>query len=255
MADMNSTRAPQSRAHGPDERGWPRAVLILLVVVGVGLFGRRLAGGLPHVLESVRELGPWAGIAFVAVYAVATVAWVPGSVLTLASGALFGLVRGTALTLVGATLGASLAFLLSRRFARGIVARRMDGDTRLRAVHRALEREGPRVVLLLRLSPAFPFNALNYALGAMPIRFRDYVGMSLVGMAPGTFLYVYGGYTAGRLVTDVSGAGLRGPASYALLGVGLLATVAVTFLVTRAARKALAETGAVEDEPLTAETP
>lgn len=207
-------------------------------------FGQRLAAFLPAVLVTVKDLGPWAGVAFITIYAVATVAWVPGSILTIAAGAIFGLAWGTAYTLVGATLGAALAFLLSRSVVRAAVKRRLDRDPRLRALDEALGREGPRLVLLLRLSPAFPFNALNYALGVMPVRFRDYVGMSVIGMAPGTFLYVYGGYAAGEVVAGASGSAARTPLDYAFMGVGLIATVAVTALVTRAARKALAAAGA-----------
>ena len=162
---------------------------------------------------------------------------------------MFGLAWGTAFTLAGATLGASLAFLVSRSVARTAVERRVSGNARLRALDEALGREGPRLVLLLRLSPVFPFNALNYALGVMAVPFRDYVAMSFVGMAPGTFLYVYGGYAAGQLAAGASGSAARSPADYVLMGVGLCATLAVTVLVTRAARRALAEAGAKATRP------
>ncbi len=233
----------------------PRRLSLLHVVLGilglitVAAFGQRIAAFLPELLDTVRGLGPWAGVAFVGVYALATVAWVPGSLLTLAAGATFGLVWGTIYTLLGATLGASLAFLLARGVGRAAVERRMHGDVRLKALDEGLAREGPRMVLLLRLSPVFPFNALNYALGLVSVRFRDYLAMSVVGMAPGTFLYVYGGYTAGQLVAGASGAGTRNAASDWLTGVGLVATIAVTVLITRAARKALGEAGTKTTDP------
>jgi uncharacterized membrane protein YdjX (TVP38/TMEM64 family) len=143
------------------------------LILGAGVFflARQGADLVPRVLEAVRGLGPWAAIAFIAFYAVATVAWVPGSVLTLASGAIFGLARGTLLTLVGATLGATLAFLVSRHLARGALERRIGADPRLAAMDEAVGREGPRLIFLLRLSPAFPFTLMNYALGLTAVEY------------------------------------------------------------------------------------
>jgi len=108
----------------------------------------------------------------------------------------------------------------------------------LKAVDHAVGREGGKLVLLLRLSPAFPFNAMNYALGLTGVRARDYTVASFFGMAPGTFLYVYAGYAAGQVAMSGQ-AQPRGAGYWALLGVGLAATVAVTVLVTRVAREAL----------------
>lgn len=147
--------------------------------------------------------------------------------------------EGTLYTLVGATLGASLAFLVARHVARSGVERRLGASEKLRAVDEAVGREGGKVVFLLRLSPVFPFNALNYAPGLTRVRFRDYVVASLIGMAPGTFMYVYAGYAAGQVAAGTGGAEPRGLGYYTLLAVGLLATIAVTVLVTRTARRAL----------------
>ena len=216
-----------------------KAVVALVLGAGVFFLARQGADLVPRALEAVRGLGPWAAIAFIGFYAVATVAWVPGSVLTLASGAIFGLARGTLFTLVGATLGATLAFLVSRHLARGALERRIGADPRLAAMDEAVGREGPRLIFLLRLSPAFPFTLMNYALGLTAVRLRDYVMASAVGMAPGTFMYVYAGFAAGQVAMSASGAGERGAGEYVILAVGLLATVAVTVFVTRIARRAL----------------
>lgn len=218
---------------------WKTAAAVVVVIAALILIGRQGADLLPALLERIRNLGPWAAVVYVSLYAAATVAWVPGSLLTLAGGAIFGLVAGTAYTLVGATLGASLAFLVSRYLARAAVERRIGESRKLQAVDEAVGREGAKVVFLLRLSPVFPFNALNYALGLTRVRFRDYVAASAAGMVPGTFLYVYTGHTAGQVASAAAGQA-RGAGYYALLGVGLLATVVVTVLVTRAARRALA---------------
>ncbi len=213
-----------------------------LLVAGVGavlLAGRAAAPLLSGFTAWAAGLGAWAPAAFVIGYIVATLAFVPGSVLTLAAGALFGLWKGTALAFTAATLGAAAAFLVSRYLARAFVYRRLAGDQRAAAIDRAIGDHGRKVVFLLRLSPVFPFNLLNYALGLTSVRFTDYLIASL-GMLPGTLVYVY----CGKLVGDV--ARLAGPnpvrgtrGYYALLGIGLAATIAATTIVTRAARRTL----------------
>jgi len=143
----------------------------------------------------VRGAG-WLGpIAFIASYAVATVLFVPGSVITLAGGALFGPVLGTAYSLTGATLGASAAFLAARYLAADWVGRKAGG--RLRQVIDGVEAEGWRFVAFARLMPLFPFNLLNYALGLTRISFAGYVVATCVFMVPGAFAYTWLGY-AGR---------------------------------------------------------
>ena len=210
------------------------AALALLLVAG-----RRAAALLPAFTGWVERLGAWAPVGFVAGYALATVAFVPGSLLTLAAGAIFGLVRGTALVFVAATLGASAAFLIARYLARGAVERRVTRDARFAALDRAIAARGRRIVLLLRLSPVFPFNLLNYALGLTRVRFTDYLVAS-VGMLPGTLLYVYSGTLVGDVARVAAGAAIpRGPAYWGVAATGLLATLAVTTLVARTARRAL----------------
>jgi len=183
--------------------------------------------------------GAWAPLAFVLGYILATVALVPGSILTLAAGALFGLWKGAVLAFVAATLGAAAAFLVGRHLARDFVHRRLGGDQRIAAIDRAIGDHGRKIVFLLRLSPAFPFNLLNYLLGLTTVRFTDYLIASL-GMLPGTFLYVYYGKIVGDVARLAGPNPVRGtPAYYALLGVGLAATVTVVTVVTRAARRTL----------------
>ena len=141
--------------------------------------------------------------------------------------------------LVAATLGSSIAFLVGRYLARGAVERRVRSNPRFAAIDRAVAAEGRRFVFLLRLSPVVPFNVLNYALGLTSVRFGDYLVASL-GMIPGTLLYVYYGKLAGDLATVAGGAGVEKGAGYwAVLILGLVATVGVTMLVTRASRRAL----------------
>jgi uncharacterized membrane protein YdjX (TVP38/TMEM64 family) len=215
-------------------------VLVAIAVVALLLItGRQLGALIPAFTTWVDGLGVWGPVVFVAGYALATVAFVPGSLLTLAAGAIFGLGKGTALVLVAATLGASAAFLVSRYVARGLVDRRLAGNERFAAIDRAIGTQGRRIVLLLRLSPVFPFNLLNYALGLTRVRFADFLVAS-IGMLPGTMLYVYYGKVAGDVARLAGGAAVpRGPAYYGVVALGLIATVVVTTLVTRTARRAL----------------
>jgi len=221
-----------------------RIVLVAGGLVVLVLLGRVAGAALPGFAAAVERSGVWGPIVFVLGYAAATVAFVPGSVLTLAAGAIFGLAKGTVYVLVAATLGSSAAFLVARYIARGAVEQRVRSNPRFAAIDRAVAADGRRFVFLLRLSPVFPFNLLNYALGLTSVRFADYLVASL-GMIPGTLLYVYYGKLAGDLATVAGGAGVEKGAGYwAVLILGLVATVGATMLVTRASRRALRQ---VED--------
>lgn len=218
---------------------------ILWLIPGLGaavaliLLGRRAAGFIPAFAEWIDSLGALGAIAFMAGYVVATVALVPGSLLTLAAGALFGLVRGTLIVFIAASVGATAAFLISRYVARGVVLRRLGGKPRFRALDAGIEREGRKIVFLIRLSPVFPFNVTNYALGLTSVRLRDYV-IACAGMLPGTVLYVYYGRLIGDVVRAVSGARIEhGVAYWVVLAFGLIATLLVTLVITRAAKRAL----------------
>ena len=218
-----------------------RIGLGVVVVAGLLLGGRSLGTLVPALTEKVQQIGPLAPFAFVAVYLVATVAFVPGSLLTLAAGAMFGLVAGTSYAFAGATLGSVSAFLIARYAARDLVERRLQESPRFAALDGALEHEGKKIVFLLRLSPLVPFNLLNYALGVSSVRFSDYL-IGAAGMLPGTLLYVYYGKAVGDVAALASGtAPAHGVAYYLVLGAGLAATLGVTAIITRAARRALAE--------------
>jgi uncharacterized membrane protein YdjX (TVP38/TMEM64 family) len=218
------------------------SVGVVVVVAGLGavlLAGRAAAPLLPGFITRLSGFGAWAPLAFVLGYILGTVAFVPGSILTLAAGALFGLWKGAVLAFIAATLGAAAAFLVGRHLARDFVHRRLGGDQRFAAIDRAISDHGRKIVFLLRLSPAFPFNLLNYLLGLTTVRFTDYLIASL-GMLPGTFLYVYYGKIVGDVARLAGPNPVRGtPAYYALLGIGLAATITVVAVVTRAARRTL----------------
>ncbi len=238
---MSESGAQQ--AAGIPGRGIPvlKVLLGVAALAGLAVLGRLAGGYVPVFREWVDGLGLWGPIVFMGGYAAAVVAFVPASALTLAGGAIFGLARGTLYVFAAATLGSCLAFLVSRYWARSAIERRLAGNERFASIDRAVGEQGRKIVFLLRLSPVFPFNLLNYALGLTQVRFADYM-IAALGMLPGTLLYVYLGTVGGEAAAAAAGAGMeRGTAGTALLVVGLVATVVVTTLVTRIARRALAE--------------
>ena len=210
------------------------------LIAGV-LFATRYFGSRPlrELLQWISGLGSTAPLVFIPLYVVACVLFIPGSILTLGAGFLFGVVRGSIYASVAATLGATSAFLIGRYFAREWVAARLANYPKFKAVDEAVGREGWKIVALTRLSPVFPFNLLNYAFGLTNVRVRDYVLASWVGMLPGTILYVYLGSLAGDLARVATGAPRRSPAEWAFYAIGLLATIAVTVYVTRISNRAL----------------
>lgn len=215
-----------------------KVIAALAVLAAVLWLGRQGGEYVPEFRGWVEGLGFWGPFAFIAGYAVATVAFLPGSLLTLAAGAVFGIVEGTIYAFVGATIGASAAFLIARYLARGWVEKKIEGRPKFVAVDRAVGREGGKVVALLRLIPLFPFNLLNYALGLTRVKFWHYLVAS-IAMLPGTLLYVYYGKVAGEVVTAAGGESGKTVWDWVFLGVGLAAVVALTVLVTRRARKVL----------------
>ena len=191
------------------------------------------------LLDWIRDQGPAGVVAFAAVYIAATVLFVPGSILTLGAGFVYGVVWGTLYVSVASTIGATAAFLVGRYLARDWVASKVEGNPRFKSIDGAVGEEGWKIVGLTRLSPVFPFNLLNYAYGLTRVSLRDYFLASWIGMLPGTVMYVYIGSLAGSLATVGAEERARTTGEWILYGVGLAATIAVTLFVTRLARRAL----------------
>ena len=184
-------------------------------------------------------------IAFIVIYNLATILFVPASILTLGGGAIYGVVWGSIYVFVAATLGAIFAFLIGRYFARGWFSEKIRNNMTFRAIDAAVVIDGFKIVLLTRLSPIFPFNMLNYVFGVTRVALKDYI-LGSIGMIPATIMYVY----LGSLIGDVALLGIHPTniisnpqtqiAQWTIKVVGLVATLAVTIQVSRLANKILA---------------
>lgn len=216
------------------------AILLLIALIVSAKFFN-FQGLLKQALDWIASLGPWGSVAFICTYIVATVLFIPGSLLTLGAGVLFGVVGGSICVSIGSTLGASCAFLGGRYLTRSWVSKQIESSEKFQAIDEAVAREGWKIVLLTRLSPIFPFNLLNYAFGVTQVSLKDYFFASWIGMMPGTVMYVYLGSLAGSLAALGTEGRSRTPAQWALYGVGLVATIAVSVYVTRVAKQALKE--------------
>jgi uncharacterized membrane protein YdjX (TVP38/TMEM64 family) len=214
-------------------------VALLIAAVGVALWVLPVGDGLKYLQSWIESLGPLAPIGYVLLYVATTVLLIPGSVLTIGAAGIFSFWKALAVVVIGANLGALGAFWLTRTFLRERVAQWAAANPKFTALDRAIGREGFKMVLLARLSPIFPFTLLNYLLGLTTVRMSSYVLANLIGMLPGTFLYVYIGATARDALS--AGSGSVGRWQLVLRIVGLLATLAVVVLITRTAKRALAQ--------------
>lgn len=226
------------------KRYWKWALLLLgLVALSSAASLLPLKEWIKTFTQWIQGLGPSGVAVFILAYAAATVLFLPGALFTIAAGLIYGVVAGTAVALVGAIIGASLAFLCGRYLVRKRVERSTRNNAKFKAIDEAIEKQGWKIIGLLRLSPLIPFNLSNYFYGITAIKFWPYVLASFVGMIPGTLLYAYLG-AAGK-------AGLggeqqnSGPLKWVFFGVGFVATIAVTIIVSRAAKQALKKQGAV----------
>ncbi len=217
---------------------------LLAIMIVAAIFAAK-ALSIQSLLEQslmwVENLGTFGPIAFIIIYNLATILFIPGSVLTLGGGVIFGLFWGSIYVFIAATFGAIFAFLIGRYLTRDWVCKKIAKYPKFQAIDRAVANEGWKIVLLTRLSPLFPFNLLNYALGITQVSLKDYI-LGSIGMFPGTVMYVYIGSLAG----DIAMIGTQTQSASQLLQwtiriIGFAATVAVTVYVTRIARKALEE--------------
>src|SRR5437868_12952800 len=221
-------------------------IVVILVVIALSVLSAILPvkEWIREFISWVQQLGGVGVVVFIIAYAIATVLFLPGWIFTVSAGLIYGVFGGTLIALTGAVIGASLAFLVARYLLRRSIEELTAKNPRFRAVDQAIGKNGWKIVGLLRLSPLIPFNLSNYFYGITAIPFWQYVLVSAVGMLPGTLLYAYLG-AIGR--AGVSGsAASHNKWQYVLLAIGLIATVAVTILVSRIAKNALKKSGAVD---------
>jgi uncharacterized membrane protein YdjX (TVP38/TMEM64 family) len=237
---MTSESIQPTSANGGRYRLMLFGVLALTVVAMLFLLPVKLI--LTQILNWTQGIGFWGYPVLVLTYVIATVFFIPGSLLTLAAGFLFGVVAGSITVSIGSTLGATVAFLVGRHLTREFIERWISSNAHFTAVDQAVGKQGFKMVLLTRLSPVFPFNLLNYAFGLTRVRFWVYVLASWLGMIPGTVMYVYLGSTANDLTQLFAGREEVTFGQQVLKLVGLIATITVTILVTRIARKSFGHT-------------
>ena len=196
---------------------------------------------LQQALEWIESLGSIGAIAFIGIYIIATIAFLPAFILTLGAGVLFGVWWGSVYVFIGATLGAIAAFLVGRYLVRDWVAKKIAGNDKFSAIDRAVGKEGLKIVLLTRLSPIFPFNLLNYAFGVTGVSIQDYI-IGSIGMIPGTMMFVYIGSLAGSVALIGTETAPTNPTlQWTIRIVGFVATIAVTIYITRIAKQALSQ--------------
>lgn len=233
MSTLSARNEPPSAAR----RKW--LLLGILALAGVGLllyfrFPARAQQLLTFVLDQIKPLGFWAPVLFVLLYIVSCVAMIPGSVLTLGGGAIFGLVEGSIYVSIGATFGATAAFLTGRHFARDWVTAKIGAHPTFAALDQAVATEGWKIVLLTRLCAVFPFFMLNYGYGLTRISLRQYVVATWIGIIPGSTVLVYLGSLAQTSTKTTSSIG------WAWKAFALISVLVTTIYLTRVARQALA---------------
>ncbi|MEG3971253.1 TVP38/TMEM64 family protein [Microcoleus sp. T2B6] len=220
------------------------SIALLLALLIVATRSAYVQDVLRTLLMRIEDLGWWGPVAFVATYNLATVLFVPGSVLTLGGGAIFGLWWGSVYVFAASTLGAVFAFAIGRYLCRDRVVKYMESHPKFKALDRAVSQQGLKIVFLTRLCPLFPFNLLNYALGITQVSLKDYV-LGSFGMIPGTIMYVYSGSLVGEVAAIGTATVYASPQDTAVKWliniISFLATVAVTVFITRIASKALEE--------------
>ena len=191
------------------------------------------------ILQWIQSLGWIAGAAFISIYILATVLLIPGSILTLGAGVIFGVVWGSIYVLIGAIIGETAAFVCGRYLVRDWISQKIEHNQTFLALNRALNQKGLKIILLTRLSPIFPFSLLNYAFGVTGISLRDYF-LGSIGMVPMTVTYVYLGSLAEDLTNISDPSQLIHPElTWSIRICGFCATIIATFYITRVARQAL----------------
>jgi len=225
----------------------PLAKIALLVLAVLALFAATrflpVEAWLKGFNQWIADLGAVGFVVFIFAYAAFALLMLPGAILTIGAGFIFGLGWGFVAVSAGSTLGAALAFLVGRFVARDKIRALTADKPKFQQIDRAIGERGAKLIFLLRLSPIVPFNLSNFFYGLTAVKFWPYVLASWLGMMPGTLAYVYFGTLGKAAAESATGAGpSRGPLEWTLLAVGLAATLAVTIWVSKIARNAIKDT-------------
>ncbi|MDP6154726.1 MAG: TVP38/TMEM64 family protein [Candidatus Thermoplasmatota archaeon] len=202
-------------------------LLILTVYVIVELFG--LDERLDELRDWIGTLGVLGLLVYIGIYIIATVAFVPGSLITIAAGVLFGSFLGVIVVSIGSTVGASLSFLIGRYFAKDAVERWMNKNEKFRKMEEFIESHGQLSVAIVRLIPLFPYNLVNYGFGLTRVRFRTYVLWTWLCMLPVTIIYVVG---ADAVTSGIT----KGEVPWILIIVIIVITLILTLLIIHTRR-------------------
>lgn len=199
---------------------------------------------IPQLLQlsitGIKNIGIWGPIVFIIIYNLATLLFIPGSILTIKGGCLFGLFWGCVYVLIAAMLGAILAFIIGRYLSKDWVYQQLEKHPKFQAIDQAVAQAGWKIVLLTRLSPLFPFNLLNYAFGVTNVSLKDYILGSL-GIIPGTIMYVY----IGSITTNIAMISTNNQPeelrifNFLIQSLGLIATLFISIYITKIAQKSL----------------
>jgi len=181
-----------------------KKVFVALLIIAVIVIAYRflpISEWLQHFQTYVRGLGALGYVVYIAVYAVCVVAFIPASILTLGAGAIFGFAGGTIVVVIGATIGATLAFLLARTVMRKRIAKMTESNKKFRALDQAIASEGMKIVFLVRLAVVFPFTWVNYAFGLTAIPLWRYILATFLGIIPATAAFVFASSAATKAAT------------------------------------------------------
>jgi len=216
-------------------KNWLKPLIFLFVILAFLFIARYFGLGqkLGELKDWIKDIGIWGPLVFIALYAVATVLAIPGSAMTVAAGSIFGSILGVIIVSIASTLGASLAFLVARYFARDAISQSLSKNEKFHKLDDLTEKHGAIIVAITRLVPLFPFTLLNYGFGLTKVPFKIYVLWSWLCMLPGTVLYVVGADAITRIMT-------QGSIPWVLIAIFLVFIIILTILV-RHARKILKE--------------
>ncbi len=214
-----------------------KPVIFILIIVGLIIISRTLGLGqkLGELKNWIMTIGIWGPIVFIFLYAIATVATIPGSALTLAAGSMFGSVLGVIVVSIASTFGASLAFLVGRYIARDSVSKWLSNKEKFKKLDDLTKKHGNIIVAITRLVPLFPFNLLNYGFGLTNVSFKVYVFWSWLCMLPGTVIYVVGADVVTKAMT-------QGKIPWFLIIILIIVIIVIT-IIANYIRKYLREKG------------